>query len=177
MAKGRGLKGNFMTLILSLTETDDAAGFQGIMDLAETTSTAEQINANPLFVATESYIVAEIPAAALPGGRTHAHRSLIVTALQFLTASYFLMGGGETAHRTEGSDFSGVVESLTEQSGRISRTTQYATHSNAISRFAMNTMSIADRSEWLRAEAYALMAIVLGEAAGNEIPLMVLVTD
>jgi hypothetical protein len=166
-----------MTLILDSTNTDDAAGFQGIMDLAETIATAEQINASPLFVAAENYIVAEIPAAALPGGRTHAQRPLIVAALQFLTASYFLMGGGETAHQTEGSDFAGVVESLTETSGKITRTTQYATHSNAISRVALKAMSVADRSEWLRAEAYSLMAIVLGEASGNEIPLMVLVTD
>ena len=166
-----------MTLILDSTNTDDAAGFQGIMDLAETTATAEQINANPLFFAAENYIAAEIPAAALPGGRTHAQRPLIVAALQFLTASYFLMGGGETAHQTEGSDFAGVVESLTETSGKITRTTQYATHSNAISRVALKAMSVADRSEWLRAEAYSLMAIVLGEASGNEIPLMVLVTD
>ena len=151
-----------MTLILDPTNTADAAGFQGIMDLAETTSTAEQINANPLFIAAENYIVAKIPAAALPDGRTHAQRGRIVVALQFLTASYFLIGGGETATRTSQDAFMGVIESLTEQSGEISRTTQYASGSG-ISRTALSKMTVEERSGWLQKQADDIIALILGE--------------
>lgn len=165
-----------MTLILDPTVQADASGFQGIMDLAETTSTATQINSNPLFVASENYIVAKIPAAALPDGRTHTKRSLIVTALQFLTASYFLMGGGETAHRTDGNSFSGVVEQLTEQVGRISTTTRYTQHSNAISRAALGGMTVEERSEWLKEQADSFIAMVLGETTSDTAPA-VLLTD
>ena len=102
-----------------ITTTDDAAAFNRIIDLVGTSATPAEVDTNALFMAAESRILAEVPAAALPGGRTNPKRDTIVTCLEFGAAWYMLSGGGKTATKGE-SIAGGELKSITI--GEVSKT-------------------------------------------------------
>lgn len=161
-----------MTLILDPNNTADDVAFAGIQDLAETSSTPAEINANPLFVAAESYIVAEIPSAMLPGGRTQQNRPLIVAALQFLTTSYFLSGGGETASRSTDRDETvvGEINSITRRMDDAEITTNYRSGTtHTVSHGSLESQTIGDRSAWYKERADENIALAKGETSSSGI--------
>lgn len=107
-----------------ITVAEDLTAFNGLIDLVGTSATPAEVDANPLFQAAEAFIIGQVPTAELPGGRTHANRDTIVSALQFCAAWYMLSGGGKTATKGE-TVAGGALTSKTTQIGPVRETESY----------------------------------------------------
>ena len=141
-----------MARILMTTEADDDPGYNGINDLASITATKQEIDANPLFMAAENFIIKVLPDAA---DRTYANRAIVISALQFLTAAYLKRGGGSVGGETVTAG-SGDVKSKTERLGPLSETISYDVGSSS-SRSSGDSLSTEDQADWLEEQALELL--------------------
>ena len=145
-----------------INTTDNLDAYSSIQDLGNTAATPAEIDANPLFKLAENYIISRIPDATNPN---HEHRDTIILALICLTASYFLIGGGETATKQDAGTISssGVVESTSRQAGPVRETTKFATSAGTASiARGLTTLAIGDRIQWLEDKAKELIDMILG---------------
>ena len=158
-----------MTLILDPANADDVVSFEGIAELVGITATAEEINSSPLFISAERTIVILLPAAELPGGRTHMNRHLIVAALQYLTAYNILFGGGSLT--TQGGQViqgSGEVSSISETVLGVTRRTDYDVGASVVGGGSIS-VTHESRAEFFLEEynkLLALLGLVVVEEAG-----------
>ena len=170
-----------MSRILDPTNSNDVIVFNAIKDLAETDATPAEINANPLFRLAENYIITLIPSAALPDGRTNESRSQITLALEFLTASYFHSGGGDTATKTDASTTvaTGDIESQTVSALTVTKTTRYVKGSTSQrTSQRLSQLSVEDRAQWLKDQADAIIEALGGTPTDTDgLGSMVLLTD
>lgn len=161
-----------MALILDPGTDDmpgpDVAAFEGIQDLANITASPVEINNNPLFKSAENVVIMNVPSAqlgALPatdadGTRQATNRDQVVLALQFLTAAYFLFGGGKTP--SEGAtttESMGPVESITETIGPITKTTRHSEEgTTTTTRSTLSRdVSVYQRARWFEEKANKIL--------------------
>lgn len=151
-------------MALVITVADDADAFDGIKDLANITATAADIDSNPLFKSAEGVVIANVPSAALgadpAAARGAAIRPQVVLALQFLTAAYFLFGGGKTP--SEGATITesmGPVESITETIGPITKTTRHSEEgTTTTTRSTLSRdVSVYQRAKWFEDKANKIL--------------------
>ena len=86
-----------MGKVLDTANTDDQTAFEQIRDLVGFTDTDSEIDGSPLFKAAENELLAVVPGAALPSGRTATNRAEHVDYVVFLASSYFLDAGASTS--------------------------------------------------------------------------------
>ena len=157
-----------MSRIIDPTNSADDTAFAGIRDLASITSDNNAINANPLFQLAEAFIVDLLPDTELRStpvagkGRTYVNRASIITALQFLSASHLIRGGGSVGGGSESGDTTiertGVLRSETEHIGPVSRTKQYSTSETSTESHRVETNLPHDtRAEWLEKQAHIIL--------------------
>lgn len=149
---------------MTAQEADDQTTFNGIRDVGNITSTNQEIEVNPLFRLAENFIVRHIPDArlrtpAVAGkGRTYPERATVLSALELLTGSYLLRGGGSVGGEsvTEGS---GALKSVTERMAYVTITESYDVGSQS-SRQSAGDVSDSDRAAWLEQQAFSLLELL-----------------
>ena len=137
-----------------VTTTEDRAVYVAIADLAHTAATPEEIDANSLFRAAEDYIISLLPAAALPGGRTHAQRGVITGALEFCAAYYMVSGGGKIATKGE-TTTTGPVRSRTQRIGVVEVSETY--HEGGTRTVNTQTQTVDVRLDFLKEQCDAFL--------------------
>lgn len=156
-----------MARILDPDMNDDDAGFAGIRVVAGITADDATINADPLFLAAEDYIIGLISDAA---DRSYANRPQIIRALQFLTAYYFLEGGGNTAG-TRSTAASGEVRRRTRRLGPLSLSEEFN-----VSTSSASGSTSSDRGDFLKEQADNILES-LGATIQSDMELLVLSTE
>ena len=155
-----------MSRIIDPTNNADDTAFAGIRDLANIMSDNAAINANPLFQLAEAFIVDALPDTALQTtpvagkGRTYVNRLSIITALQFLAASYLMRGGGAVGSSDSDTtvERTGTLRSETESIGPVSRTKNYSTSESSTQTHRVQTdLPHETRAEWLEKQAHAIL--------------------
>ena len=123
---------------------DDASyeQFRNLVGITGITSTNAEIDASPLFRVAESAVLAAVPDAALPAGRSHTARADIETATVFFGVANHIRG-----EDSKPSSQNKVIKS--EAVGVIRR--EYAIAASA-------SLSKEDRAAWFEAEARKLLA-------------------
>lgn len=101
--------------------TDDAAEFNRIKDLVNTTASIQDIDNNPLFRLAENYIIGLVPSAT---DRMYANRAIILSALE-LCAAYYMLSGGGTTTAGGGTAGTGAIKSRTRSLDDMSLTEVY----------------------------------------------------
>lgn len=135
-----------------ITTTDDADAFNRIIDLVGTSATPAEVDNNSLFRAAEAHIIGQIPAAALPSGRSHAKRDTIVSALEFCAAWYMKSGGGKTATKGE-TIAGGARKSITESIGEISKREEFDTGGST----SVTVLGIDEQIDFFKQQCDALL--------------------
>lgn len=159
-----------MRIIDSTNSADDTA-FAGINDIAGITSDKTAIDANPLFQLAEAYIVDLLPDVELRSpqvagkGRTYPQRLSVISALQCLSGSNLLRGGGSVGSGSESDDTTiertGVLRSETEQIGPVSRTKSYSTSETSTESHRVSTeIKHESRADWLREQAIEILKML-----------------
>ena len=85
-----------MSQILDPGNSSDQSLFDQIKDITGITDTYAVLDASPYFKAAEGEIIAKVPTAKLPGGRSLDNRTQVEEAIVLLGASYLLKGGKGT---------------------------------------------------------------------------------
>lgn len=145
-----------------LDPNTDSKAYAQIQSLVGITSTPAEIDASPLFWSAESAVLAEVPDAALPGGRTHASRTDIVNATVFLTVANYFLSGADDESSSGGSRETGVVKS--ETIGSVRR--EYAVDANTIA--ASASLSKEDRAAWFENAARKILASLVSVSVETE---------
>lgn len=150
-----------MSRIISPTVTADNPAYTGLKDLASITSTNAEIDANPLFQLAENFIATKLPDSVLRSptepekGRTFPQRPSVISALQFLAASYMLRGGGSVGGETV-TEGSGALKSESTRLGPVETSKSYDVGSSS-SRQSAGDVSDTDRADWLEKQGLAIL--------------------
>jgi len=167
-----------MARIIQTTNTADNATYSGIRDIVGITATNDVIDANPLFLSAEDYIIALLPDAELQNpdvgqtGRNYPNRVQVLRALVYIAGYFMLQGGGTTAN-TRSSETAGEVKSRTIDFGPVSQREEY----NVSSSSGQSSES-EDRSDFFKAQGDAILERLgasITETSDEE--LLVLSTD
>ena len=158
-----------MSRIIDPNNNADDAAFMGIRDLASISSDNAAIDANPLFQLGEAYIVdllpdTELRAVPVAGkGRTYPKRSSVITALQFLSASHLMRGGGSVGSSSSDTgdtttERTGTLRSETESIGPVSITKNYSTSDTTTNTHRVQTeVTHESRAEWFENQAHIIL--------------------
>lgn len=120
----------------------DTSTYEQIQRLVGITSTPAEIDASPLFWSAESEVLAQLPAAALPDGRSHPARDDIeIATVFFAVANYVLALEDSETDKTK------VVKS--ETIGATRR--EYVIAASA-------SLSKEDKSAWFETQARKILA-------------------
>ena len=149
-----------MAYILDTTNTADDDGYAGVNELAALTVTKEVLDKNPLFRHAERFIIGLVPDADIRStgrgtGRTFEHRSEVISALQFIAASYIIQGAEKVGDTTV-TQGSGDVKSETQTIDGVTYTKSYDVGSS-VSRSGGNEIGAADRAEFLYDEGLEIL--------------------
>ena len=143
-----------MARILNATNTADASAYAQIADLAGITATPAQIDGNTWFLTAEDDIIALFPSIDF-STRSYDNRASIVRALIFLTAYYFLSGGGTIASGRTSTEGSGDLKS---KSVTIDGATVREDFDVGSSSSASNVVDITDRADKCLEQANRILA-------------------
>ena len=141
-----------MAYILDPTNTADDDGYAGVNELAALTVTKEVLDKNPLFRQAERFILGFVPDADIRAtgrgtGRTYPDRDEIISALQFIAASFIIQGAEKVGDATV-TQGTGEVKSRTQTIDGVTHTESYDVGSS-VSRSGGNEIGAADRADFL----------------------------
>ena len=178
-----------MSRIIDPTNANDDAAFAGINDLASITSDKAAIDANPLFQLGEAFIVDLLPDTELRTtpvtgkGRTYPKRASVITALQFLAASYLMRAGGNVGSSSSSSgdtttERTGTLRSESETIGPVSRTKHYSTSETSTESHRVQTeVTHESRADWMENQAHIILEQLGAKVQALDIGDLVVLTD
>lgn len=140
-----------MARILDPSNSADDAAYNGIRVVVGTTYTNAQIDADPLFLYAEEFIIGVYPNAE---NRADTNRAKVVLCLQLLASYNFIaMGGSASSFQTSGG--TREVQRTTETIGPITKTVDYADFGATTS--GVITHAVVARTAELLNGAYQLL--------------------
>lgn len=177
-----------MSRIIDPTNTADDTAYSGINDLASITSDKAAIDNSPLFQLAEAFIVDLLPDTELRSppvaekGRTYPKRASVITALQFLAASYLMRAGGSVGSSSSSGDTTiertGTLRSETEQIGPVSRTKNYSTSETSTESHRVQTeVTHESRAEWMENQAHIILEQLGAKVQALDMGDLVVLTD
>lgn len=178
-----------MSRIIDPDNTADDAAFAGINDLAAITSDKAAIDANPLFQLGEAFIVDLLPDTELQTtpvtgkGRTYPKRASVITALQFLAASYLMRAGGNVGSSSSSSgdttiERSGTLRSESETIGPITWRRDYETSTTSTESHRVQTeVTHESRADWMENQAHVILEQLGAKVKALDIGALVVLTD
>jgi len=157
-----------MARILDPANALDNPTYNGLRDIMGITSNNATIDANPLFLSAEDYIIALLPAAE---DRAYANRVQALRALVYIGAYFMLEGGGTTAN-TRSEAASGEVKSRSRTIGSLTIREDFNVSASS------SSVGGDDRAEFFKEQGDAILAS-LGASidTSSDEDLLVLVTD
>ena len=149
-----------MAYILDPAETADDDGYAGVNDLSGASATKAEIDKNPLFRHAERFIIGLIPDADIRKtgagvGRQYAHRDEVISALQFISASYIIQGV-EKVGATTITQGSGAVKSKSRTIGPVTTREEFDVGAS-VSRSGGNNIGASDRASFLYEEGLEIL--------------------
>ena len=177
-----------MSRIIDPDNSADNTAYAGIRDLASITSDDAAIDNSPLFQLAEAFIVDLLPDTELrtppvaEKGRTYPKRASVITALQFLAASYLMRAGGSVGSSSSSGDTTiertGTLRSETEQIGPVSRTKNYSTSETSTESHRVQTeVTHESRAEWMENQAHIILEQLGANVQALDMGKFVVLTD
>ena len=115
-------------------------------------------------------------------GRTYPKRASVITALQFLAASYLMRAGGSVGGSSSSGDTTiertGTLRSETEQIGPVSRTKNYSTSETSTESHRVQTeVTHESRAEWMENQAHIILEQLGAKVQALDMGDFVVLTD
>ena len=138
--------------ILDPSNDMDNDGYQGVNELAGTEVHDDVLDKNPLFRQAERFIIglvpdADIRTAGQGTGRSYPQRQTIISALEFIAASYIIRGAEKVGDETI-TQGSGALKTRTRTIGLATETDTFDVGTN-VSRSGGNDIGASDRATFL----------------------------